>query len=439
MIKASLAHMDAMMTKIRGKILYLLAWMLCAGLLLFLITRLGMQMTTPAPAHHLLLSQDIPLPGSLPDAYRNTRQPLAPGVATLFDHFDFQALDAQRHLLFIAHTGPNPDREQEVNPRFNPDTDTQYDGNIVIFDTMQKKVVRLLNIPQVAGIVVAPDIHKVYAADANDNLVYSIDESTWKATPIHLQENDSPDTLEYDQRDKLIFVSNPGTPADPDQSQVIERKNQNETIIDARTDKVITRIILGVDGKWGDDVGIVKFDPGLHRIIVPVQQLPNPDDPNPNILPPAGTAKLVVIDPLTHRVLSRLALPYGCITPHGTAIDIEQHIAFIACVDADTPSLIRVDLRTLQVIAETPWPVESNPDMIVLDPSLHLVYVGCGAGISLYQENGRSLTWLANYSFGVSTHSIAVNQETHEIYLPITRVGGRPILRIMHYNPQGLL
>src|SRR5437763_10928024 len=198
--------------KIRKK---LSSWLIGAaflGILLFLITGMIVQFTNPPVPHRLLLVQDIPLPGAFPDTHRTAQNPTAPGLAVLFDHFDFQALDPQTHLLFIAHSGPAPDREQQVNPNFNPDTDAKTDGNIVVFDTKQSKVVGLLNIPQVAGIVVAPDLQKVYAADANDNMIFTIDERTLKYTPIKLQDNDSPDGVTYDEVDHLVFVSNPGTP-----------------------------------------------------------------------------------------------------------------------------------------------------------------------------------------------------------------------------------
>src|SRR5215472_2145870 len=313
---------------------------------------MAMQFATPPRPHRLVFEEDVPLPGALPDSYRTAQDPLAPGVAVLFDHFDFQALDVQKHLLFIAHTGPSPDREQQVNPHFDPARDTRADGNIIVFDTVSKKVVGLVDIPQVAGIVIASDLQKVYAADSNDNTIYSINELTLQATPILLQHNDGPDALEYDKTDHLIFVSNPGTPANPDESQVIERKNQNETVINAFTDKVVARIRLGSDGNWGDDVGHVRFDHGLHRVFVVVQQLANPDDPNPDVLPPPGTASLVEIDPATHNIIQRLPLPYSCITPHGLAIDTHVHIAFIACVDESPPGLIRVDLRSMQIMPE---------------------------------------------------------------------------------------
>lgn len=416
----------------------LLFWMIAtcfAALVLAILARMVTQFLTPGPMPLLTLEQDIPLPGAFPDKYRTPQNPFAPGQALLYDHFDFQAFDPQTGLLFIAHTGPTPDKEQMVNPHFNPDTDAKNDGNIIVFDTRDDKVVVLLNIPQVAGIVLAPDLHKVYAADSNDAIIYAINEQTLQYTPIQLQENDSPDAIAYDQVDHLIFVSDPGTPPSAD-SNVIERKNQNEAVINALTDKLINEIPLGIDGQWGDDIGHVKFDPGLHRVFVSVQQLADPNSPNPNILPPAGRAWLVSINPKTHRVVTRLKLPDSCTTPHGLAIDTEQHIAFIACIDANPTSMVRVDLKAMQVFAEKPWPIDVKPDMVAIDSSSHLVFVACGVGISLFQEEGRNLKWLGDYNSGLSTHTLAINEQTHEIYLPLPRVGGRPVLRIMRYNTQ---
>ena len=38
-----------------------------------------------------------------------------------------------------------------------------------------------------------------------------------------------------------------------------------------------------------------------------------------------------------------------------------------------------------------------------------------------------------NYSFGLNTHTVAVDPVTHDVYLPVPRLGHRPVLRIMHY------
>jgi hypothetical protein len=211
---------------------------------------------------------------------------------------------------------------------------------------------------------------------------------------------------------------------------VIEPRNENETVINALTDKVIARIPMGSDEKWGDSVGHVRYDPGLHRVFVVVQQLPNPYDPNPPLLP----AHLVAINPVRHSVATRLTLPKFCINPHGMVIDVQHHIAFIACVDADPPSLVRVDLQTMKVMAEHPWPVQVKPDVLVFDRPAQLLFVGSSVGLSVFKENGRQLQWLGNYSFGLNTHTVAVDPVTHDVYLPIPKLGNRPALRVMHYD-----
>jgi hypothetical protein len=419
---------------LRKRLFIIGIWVVSVALPVLVIGRVGIQFFTPSPSNRLLMVRDIPLPDSFPDPARTVQNPFAPGAARLFDHFDFQVVDPQANLLFIAHTGPNPDREHQVNPRFDPDTDAKNDGNIIVFDIQQQKIVGLLPIPQVTGLTLDTDLHHVFAADSNDNIIYDINEKTMRISPITLQENDSPDGLAYDQIDHLVLVANPGSPAHPDETNAIKRKNQNVTFIDARTDKVVGRVVLGIDGKWGDDVGHVRFDPQLHRAFVAVQQLPDPDSTHPNLTPPARAAWLVSIDPLTMKVVQRLHLPDTCITPHGLLIDSTVHMGFLACVDSSPASLIRIDLQKMAVIPEKPWIVESKPDMLAFDHTLHLLYVASASGLTIFHQNGRSFKWLGSYSFGVNMHTLAVNEQTHELYIPLTRMGGRPVLRIMRYN-----
>src|SRR5581483_5217618 len=147
-------------------------WVVCIALPLFLLMHVGMQFLNPPPTERLLMVRDIPLPDAFPDSARSEQNPFAPGIARLFDHFDFQVLDPQTHLLFLAHTGPNPDREQQVDPHFDPDKDAEKDGNIIVFNTQEQKVVGLLPIPQVTGMTLVPERHHVFAADSNDSKIY---------------------------------------------------------------------------------------------------------------------------------------------------------------------------------------------------------------------------------------------------------------------------
>ena len=129
-----------------GRIAWWFFVLVSFGLLFFLLVSEFMRFTTPAQLLRLQIVQDIPLPDALPDHHRTSQNPFAAGQAERFDHFDFQSLDPNTHLLFIVHTGPNPDKEAAI--LHNPNFDAGTDGNIVVFNTALNKVVGLIDVPQ---------------------------------------------------------------------------------------------------------------------------------------------------------------------------------------------------------------------------------------------------------------------------------------------------
>ncbi|HXL35671.1 MAG TPA: hypothetical protein VN954_00560 [Ktedonobacteraceae bacterium] len=402
------------------------------ALLLFLLGSEVMRFSTPAQLHHLQLVQDIPLPDALPDPHRTNQNPFAPGQAQRFDHFDFQSLDPNTHLLFIVHTGPNPDKEAAI--LHNPNFDAGTDGNIIVFNTKLNKVVGLISVPQAAGVMIAPDLHKVFIGDAADSIIYIVNEQSPFNTiaKIQLDPNDGPDALEYDQVDHRIFVGDPGVAISPDNAN-IALKNQNVAVIDAISNKLITRIPLGIHPPFGDDVGHIQFDPVTHRIFVVTLPL---IDQNLNAAqtPPSF---LAVIDPVALKVVSKVKLPDECLAPHGLVIDAQQREAFVACVDS--LNLTRVDLQTMQAFPGPLIPVAYNPDIVRLDHPLHLLFVGCAGGISIFDESGRGLKKLSDYNLGGgSHHTIAIDEATQLVYLPQPSVGDRPILRVIKYVANGV-
>jgi DNA-binding beta-propeller fold protein YncE len=317
-------------------------------------------------------------------------------------------------------------------------------------------VLARLPIPQVAGIIDAPDQRKVFAADAQDNVVYVINADTMQIVgdPIPLQTNESPDAVSYDPVDHLVFISDPGTPIDPTKSMNTDPMNQNVVIIDAVKDAVVTYIHFGMqpllDGEvapatnnlptWGYDVGHNEYD--LGHDFVTIQVAANSDSSNPYILPPPHTAEFDAIDVQTLKV-QRLPLPASCSTPHGMTIDREQHVAFIACTDFDAASnlyenLLRVDLQTMTVIPADPRMMRLAPssDIVRLDHVLHLLFVASSDGITIFDEKAGEFHRLNQVIIGRETHTIAINDETHEVYFSIN-AGGLPVLRITRFNPNG--
>lgn len=438
-----------------SRVLSWLAGAACVALLAYVVFGVARQILVAPPALRLILVRDVPLPSGLGAASVGSRDPLAPGVTTPFDRFDFQAYDPQTHKLFIAHTGPNPDKLRLARIPFTPATD----GHIIVFDTVRQVVVGRVDVPHVAGVAVAGNLHKVFASDADDNVVFAIDENTLAFKPIAVGANESPDAISYDPRDYRIFVSEPGLPANPDKTSNIDRRNQNLVVIDARSDAVLAKINIGslpklpaehaptVAGSevpaFGYDIGHNQYDDVQHRVFVTTQILPDADSPNPNILPPSGTGELMAIDPLTARVVQRVTLPATCITPHGMALDTTQEVAFIACVEVDpargiAPNLARVDLRAMRVIAADARTMRlaAVPDIVIVDHTAHALLVGCRGGISIFDERAGAFHKLGDYQMGKNTHSIALDEATQYIYLPIN-TGGRPVLRIVRYNSGG--
>ena len=415
-----------------GRIAWWLFVLVSFALLLFLIVSEVIRFSTPAQLHRLQIVQDIPLPDALPDPHRTSQNPFAAGQAERFDHFDFQSLDPNTHLLFIVHTGPNPDKEAAI--LHNPNFDAQTDGNVIVFNTQLNKVVGLVNVPQGAGILVAQNVGKVFVSDAADGIIYVIDENSPFniIAKVQLDPLDGPDAIEYDPVDHRIFVADPGNPGNPDNANT-SLKNQNVAVIDAITNTLITKIPFGIHPPFGDDVGHIQFDPVTHRVFVVTLPL---NDQNLN-LPAMPPSFLAVIDPVTLQVVSDIRLPDVCLAPHGVVIDVQQREAFVACVGSN--NLARVDLTTMQPFPGPLLPVAFNPDIVRLDHTAHLLFVGCAGGISIFDESGGELKKLGDYFLGGgSHHTVAIDEATQLIYLPQPSVGERPVLRVIKYVANGI-
>lgn len=438
-------------TSLKGRVFTWFLGFLSFGLLAYMILAITHQLIVPPPSQRLVIVQDIPLPSGLGSGGSN---PLAPGVQEDFDGFDFQAYDAATHRLFINHIGPNPD---DLNLNHIP-FDPKFDGHIIVFDTVQDKLVGRIPVPQGAGIIDAPDLHKIFAADAEDNIIYDINTDTMKIQgQIQLADNEGPDAIGYDPVDHRLFVSDPGAPIDPIKSGNVDRKNENIAVIDAIHDKLLSMVSLGFlplfGGEqapvtqpgniptYGHDVGHNDYD--LGHDYVTSQILPNADDPNAYIIPPAHTAEFVGINAVTMKIDQRIVLPTYCSTPHGMIIDRNQHVAFIACTDFDPQAglfenLLRVDLRTMKVIPDDPNTVRlaGGSDLVRIDHSASLLFVAGSDGITIFDEKPGEFHRLSVAFVGKETHTIAINEQTQEMYFPIF-AGGLPVLRITRYNPNG--
>ena len=67
--------------------------------------------------------------------------------------------------------------------------------------------------------------------------------------------------------------------------------------------------------------------------------------------------------------------------------------------------------------------------MLALDPGLHRLYVASESGTVTVLDVTGAVRRLAEGVAGPNAHSVAVDPDTHVVYLPLTDVGGHPVLR----------
>lgn len=286
--------------------------------------------------------------------------------------FDYQSFDPEHGRLYIAHM--NADQ-------------------LIVFDVRQRQVIATLNgFPRVHGVIAVPQIHRVFASATGEHRVVIVDMDTLKtvgtAGPIQY-----PDGLAYAPPSQRVFVS--------------DEHGGVEGIVDPKAMDSVTSIPLG--GGAGNTV----YDPGNGLILVAVH----------------GVNQLVAIDPMTQKILRRYDL-HGLRNPHGIALDVADHIAFIAGEENHTLGVFDLKAEKLLSVHQ----VGDDPDVLAFDPGLKELYVSAESGVVTVFQWNHGLQKLGQLTMP-HAHSVAVDPATHLVYFPLEDVDGKPVLRIM--RPSG--
>jgi DNA-binding beta-propeller fold protein YncE len=173
-----------------------------------------------------------------------------------------------------------------------------------------------------------------------------------------------------------------------------------------RTDKVIKNLT------FDSETGMPQYDPVARKIYLNLQ-----DD---NIF--------AIIDPATDEVVGRY--PVGrCRGNHGMALDPEHHRAFLSCEGNELLTVFNLD--THQPIAYLK--MAPDPDVIKFDPGLRRIYAACYSGsISVFQQDDPDrYRKLEDFPMEKKVHSLAVDPETHRVYVPEEWAAGKPVARMI--------
>lgn len=290
-----------------------------------------------------------------------------PGAAS---RFDYQSYDSEHHRLFIAHMG---------------------DSAIVVFDTGIRRVVgEIREIDDVHGVLVEPALGRVFATATGKHEVVVIDEISLRVL-AHAEGGVYPDGLAYVPAMHKLYVS--------------DETGSHETVVDTQSNQRVASIPLG------GEAGNTQYDSASGKVFVNVQ----------------SRNELVVIDPGRDEIDNRYPLP-GCKGNHGLHLDPAVHLAYIACSGNDR--LLVFDLDRGRVLQG--FDVGRDPDVLDWDAGLRILYVASESGtVSMFRRTGRQLRKIGEGKVAPYAHSIAVDPQTHSVYLPLQDVDGHPVLRVM--------
>lgn len=298
--------------------------------------------------------------------YKILREVQLPGDTS---RWDYQTYDPLTQRLYIAHLGQS---------------------QVIAFDTATQKVVGVVdNVSNVHGLVVAPDIQRLFASATGQDEVAVIDTASLRVV-ASVPGGSYPDGIAYAPGPGKIFIS--------------DEKGAGDTVVDVRTNQRVGQIDLG------GDIGNSQYDPATGLVYVAV-----------------GSAnQLAVIDPRTDAIVAKYSLA-GCEGAHGVQIDTAaNHRAFIAC--EGNSKLVVFDL-----LAKRPdgvFDVGDTPDVLALDSSLGRLYVAAESGpMTVFNVGLPGVKEIAQGSAGSNAHTVAVDPQTHILYLPLTNLSGHSVLR----------
>jgi glutamine cyclotransferase len=292
--------------------------------------------------------------------------------------FDYLTMDDEDHYLLSAHLGP---------------------GILYVIDVRTNTLVRAIHgVPGITGLEYVPGLHKVYTSDWGEEKIAIVDlrrMEVIKRLPTAEKPNGSAYASEY----RKVYVS--------------DTNGKAVAIVDVDADSIVKTL------QFKSETGMPQYDSVAKRIYVNLR----------------STNEIAEIDPATDTVVGIYPVA-GCQYNHGMAIDSRHHRAFLLCGGNHTLTVLALD--THQSIDHFPLP--QGADVVKFDSGLGRAYAACSSGfISIVQEDDPAhFRKLEDFPVQRLVHSLTVDAGTHRVYAPEQEEDGRPVARIVIYEPSEL-
>lgn len=201
-----------------------------------------------------------------------------------------------------------------------------------------------------------------------------------------LDTGEGPDAISYDSSRGEVCIFN--------------HKGNSVTIIDAKQSKVIATVPLGGSPEFA------VADPVAGKVYC------NLEDKN----------EVAVIDMARHEVAAHWSLAPGE-EPTGIALDATHHRLFSAC---NNKMMEMIDTESGKVVGSVP--IGDHVDGCAFDDATQLAFASCGDGTTTIarEESPEKLTLLQKLQTERGARTIALDPQTHRIYLPTAQFAPAP-------------
>lgn len=289
--------------------------------------------------------------------------------------FDYLTMDDEDHWLLSAHLGP---------------------GILYIIDVRTSKLVKAIpGVPGITGLEHVPGLRKVYTSDWGEQKIGVVDLRSMTVVK-RLATAAKPNGSTYAAPFHKVYV--------------VDTLGKAVAVVDVQKDEIVKTLT------FNSETGMPQYDSVAKKVYVNLR----------------NTHEVAKIDPANDAVLTIYPVE-GCRYNHGMAVDSEHHCAFLLCNGTKTLTVFALDIH--KAIAHLPLP--AGADVVKFDPGLGRIYAACSSGfISVFQQDdGEHYRKLEDFPVQKMVHSLAVDIATHRVYAPEQQEDGKPVARLVVYEP----
>jgi len=255
---------------------------------------------------------------------------------------------------------------------------------VVVVDPDAGKVVgEIPDTPGVHGIAVAPELNRGFISNGRGNSATIFDLKS--LAPLgQVKTGENPDAIQYEQSSGRVFTFN--------------GRSKDATAFDARTGKVEGTIPLGGKPEFSAADGRGKIYANIE-----------------------DTSEIVEVDAAKLAVTKRYSLK-PCDEPSGLAMDVKNRRIFSVCGN----KLMAIsDPDAGKVVATLP--IGQGADGAGFDAARGIAFSSNGDGtMTVVREAAGKWQVVENAKTARGARTIAVDQKTHNVYLPTAQFGPAP-------------